>query len=241
MDEIILQRNEIEWFGVELYPDELNIEGYRGKAEISSLLGDKNEIYFGEPFIKKLEGNYPGIMSTKEELIFVHLPVSFRPARECEFISTSVQLSLLELNEVESKRGVFVDIFPLNIYMPATYKQSVSISPQMKIELSKISQIEVSALKHENSKEYIIYQPSLIAFGKGASTAGWDFEKTLSGSIQGIKDLFVLISKDKGVSLLLDFKVNNCFVQTNIGKIPLSTMFLSGSEKILFKAQHQIV
>jgi hypothetical protein len=122
--------------------------------------------------------------------------------------------------------------------MPISYNRAVSIKPELKIDLAKIAQVDISALKLENSKAYIIYQPSITAFGKGTNAPGWDLVKNTSQSILGVKDLFLLVKRKKSKQFRFSIKLSNCQVQTNIGKIPLSTIFLTGKDKELIEDKY---
>ena len=244
MVEINVPYREEEWFGVSLYPNEDIVENYRGKATITSIFGGDNFIYFGEPQVKKIEDSIPRVLyqglSNDEELFFVNFPVSFRPAHDCQFTSATVQVIVNNLKQ-GIKAPVVVDLFPQNVFMPMTFKRTVSVSPQIKVEVSKVAQVDASALKMENTKEYLIYQPTQIAFGKGTNVVGWDFKRSPSRGIVGIKDLFLLIKRSRSSTLKVSFELRDCFVQTNIGNLPLSTMFLSGSEDKIFEEKHIIV
>lgn len=226
--------------------DQLNV---RDKGTVTSLLGDKNEIWLGRPEVfdvrpllpaKVPQGEFLRQILQTHDMVLIQFACSFRPHPQCEFVRATVQVHIE--NEVEQvEQPIAYDVFPAEVMMPVTYRRSFSISPSLKLGFVQVAQVEVSAFKKESSREYIIYQPEIVGFGKGESCPGWDFNRTSSRKIIGMKDLFISIKKVKHSPIRLRLSVSNVFVQTNIGRIPLSTLFLSGGEEVLFEEQYIIV
>jgi len=244
--EILINTPQIDniWLNLNLLPDknELSASNFRGMGTVENIFGEKNEIYIGKPVSYELTKDQLGDMLSQNlinhDLYLIHFSVSFRPNSQCEFVSASIHVLMDYLDETLKSSPSSLDIFPTDVFMPVTYKRSVVVNPELKIDMAKISQIDVSALKLENSKEYILYQPSIIAFGRGTNTPGWDFTKTTAQSVIGIKDLFLLVRREKRKQFRFRIKLSNCQVQTNIGKFPLSTIFLTGTEGELLEDKY---
>lgn len=230
-----------EWLKIYAQPepsqyDELNV---RAKGTISSLFGEQNEIWLGRPHAFDLrslpitdgspEEAYARQLLQSSDLILVQFACSFRSAPECNFVRATVTIAMRNAFE-HARCPIAYDMFPIEVMMPVTFKRTLSISPNVKLDFAKVAQAEVSAFKVENASEYIVYQPEIVAFGKGESTAGWDFNKSSSRSILGVKDLFVLVEKPRLVPAQLYLSVSNCEVQTTIGRIPLPSLFMTGGK-----------
>ena len=249
MNTIPVEQITEDWIKIYAQPepkviDQINV---RDKGVIKSLFGDQNEIWLGRPqayYLKDLlpvdedQNQVLKHLSLMYDMILMQFACSFRAASGCEFVRATVQVHMGNVEQgIESP--IAYDIFPIEVMMPVTYKRTLSLNPSLALGFEKVAQIEISAFQQENSEEYILYQPEIVGFAKGESEPGWDFNKSSSRKCQ-IKDLFVLI-KPKLSQTRLCLSVSNCQVQTNIGRIPLSTLFLSGTEGVLFTEEYIIV
>lgn len=224
-----------EWAIIDAKPDQQTLDDLivRGPVVVKSLLGDSNQIWMGRPEVLGIQKD----ISNCYDLVLIQFACSFRPAPECDFVSATIQIEIED--QLPSKESPIVhDIFPREVVMPVTYKRTFAFDPNAKISLEKIAQIEVSALKLENSSEYILYQPQITTFGKGTEQFGWDFNKTKSQKIIGVKDLFFVVKKLPNHTAILHFKIMECFVQTYIGKVPLSSLLLTGGEGIFYQKDY---
>jgi len=213
----------------------------RAQATITSLLGDKNEVWLGQPEVFDLVSlgllsgtNLPAnlvAMAKSADLLVTQLACSFRPAPDCEFVRATVR-AWIESDSLSSERPIAYDLFPRSVEIPISYKRAFSLKPDLTFSFEKVAQLEVSAFDTEVSYSYLKYEPEITAFGTGEANPGWDFNKTKSRPIRGVKDLFVLLKKPKGSPLAVRFEIS-AWVQTDLGGIPISTFFLSGSDKPL--------
>lgn len=221
----------------------------RAQATIVSLLGDKNQVWLGRPEAfdllslskasgKELPATLMLIMQTSD-LVVIQLACSFRPAPQCQFVRATVRV-WLECEASQADQPIAYDLFPREVVLPVSYKRTLSVSPELKLGFEKVSQLEASAFSLERSRTYVVYEPEIISFGVGDSCPGWDFNKTVSRPIRGVKDLFILVKKPRSIPLKVRFDVS-AWVQTYIGKIPLSTFFLSGSDKPLIQESFVLI
>lgn len=221
----------------------------RAQATIVSLLGDRNQVWLGKPEAFDLlslcnaSGKDPPIslmlMMRTADLVVIQLACSFRPAPECQFVRATVRV-WLECDVGSVDQPIAYDLFPREVVLPVSYKRTFSVSPELKLGFEKVSQIEASAFSLESSRTYVVYEPEIISFGVGDSCPGWDLNKTVSRPIRGVKDLFILVKKPRLVPLKARFDVS-AWVQTYIGRVPLSTFFLSGSSKPLIQESFVLV
>jgi hypothetical protein len=201
----------------------------RGEAVITSWLLDKNKIWLGKPQAHNLLNlaqesgeSLPPTMTTQvanADFILVQFACSFRPAPDCEFIRASMQVHL------EADGAIAYDMFPREVGTTITTSRKFSISPEFMFKFAKTSEIGLSGIQAEKSIEYIIYEPQITPFALGESTPGWDFNKTKAKPIQGTRELFLIVKRPRGVPVYARFELS-ATVQTNVGRIPLSTFFL---------------
>ncbi len=219
----------------------------RSSALITSLLGDKNTVWLSKPvsydilaYAQKHQIKLPVLISSqsdKADFIVVQWACSFRPAPECEFIRASVQVHLHSPTQTHTERAVAVDMYPGDIKVPITVKRSFGVSPNMKLKFLKVLEGETSLGNIEKSSEWLSYEPQITTFALGEPTPGWDFNKTKAMPIRGSKSLFLLVKKPKGAKLWGSFSLS-ASLQTNIGRIPLSTFFLTGGTTNLINERY---
>ncbi|MEO7913264.1 MAG: hypothetical protein ABIV47_26750 [Roseiflexaceae bacterium] len=222
----------------------------RGSAEITSLLGDKNEVSIGQPqsfdLLSLLAADHkrPSAMieaqADKADFVLVQFPCSFRPAADCEFIRASIRVHL-ELEQPNPHgKPIAYDMFPREVETPITVKRSFSASSDLKLSFAKLAELTVAAGKAEVTQEYISYEPAITPFALGAEAPGWDLNKTKARPIHGSRELFIVVKKPKGAQLFGRFELA-ATVQTNIiGRIPLSIFLLSGGTKPLIEERHPL-
>lgn len=238
-----------KWVSALAQPNSVDLEnlGLRDKGVIKDILGAENEVWLGVPQVTNLRtilsDSEPGfdssvMASTTDDFILLQFACSFRAAPSCEFVRATVQVHMQSTgSQVE---GILAyDLFPVEIYLPVTYKRTLGIEPKIKLNFVKILQTEVSAFNYEHSKEYILYQPEITAFGKGTNEPGWDFNKNSSRAVMGVKDLFLVIRKPKLLPIDLSFDINNCKIRTlNFGVIPLPNVFIKGTSTSLVEQKY---
>lgn len=221
----------------------------RGGSIVTSLLGDKNEVWLGKPEAIDLisvlrsdkEGVPPIIAAQMDEFDFVlvQFASSFRPAPQCEFIRATVRVLLGLKSATRSEMAVAYDMFPREIETPITVKRNYGFSPEMKFKFAEVVDVGISGVQSGNATEYIVYEPQITTFALGERAPGWDFNKVKARPIRGSKEMFLIVKKPKGKSLYARFELA-ATLQTNIGRIPLSTFFLSGGDKPLIKESYFI-
>jgi len=241
----VLPENMPELLVAAGHPEERLIEQIklRGGAAVTSLLGDKNEVWLGRPqafdllslFAAYKKGIPPllAAQASGSDFVALQFVCSFRPAPECEFIRATMRVRL------EPSDSIAYDMFPRDVETTVTMKRTFSISPELKFKFAKVAELGVSGLQPEQSAEYIAYEPEITTFALGENAPGWDFNKTKAKPIRGSRELFLTVKKPKGISLFGRFELS-ATVQTNIGRIPLSTFFLSGGTKPLISEKYLI-
>ena len=221
----------------------------RGEAAVSSLLGDKNDVWLSRPEAFNLLALAtaqkapvsPIIEAQASTYDFIHLQFhcSFRPAPECEFIRASVQVHLDADVARHSRAAIAYDMFPREVETPITVKRSFGVSPEIKLSFAMVAELSGTGVKANISNEYIAYEPEITTFALGDHAPGWDFNKTKARPIRGSKTLFLIVKKPKDAPLFGRFQLA-AMLQTNIGRIPLSTFFLSGGDKPLIDESYCI-
>lgn len=227
-----------EWITIVTEPaiDEMDRLQIRDPVSIVGILGT-NQIWVGKPRIIDVRNNanaenehYLSLLPSDHDVFLVQISCSFRASPKCKFIRATMHFKLESIGNNHLSDPLFIDIHPLEVVMPVTYKRIFSINPQIEFSLEKVAQVNASAFNVENSREYLIYQPQITAFGKGTNEVGWDFSRTSGRDLRGIIDLFALVQKPKGVSHQLRMSLSNCLVQSQIGPIALSSLLVEGEK-----------
>jgi hypothetical protein len=212
-------------------PDFNDLAALRQKGVIENLLGSFSEVFFGKPKVVELDKTVLGkfinlkTYNITSRLFLVYLTCTFRPAPDTDFIRGSLKLRICY---AENQRGCLVlDLFPREVYMTVNYKKSVKLSPSLKLSFDKISSAEIAVGEVSASEEYMRYEPEITAFGTGETTFGWDFNRSKSRPIRGIKDLYSMIEaprEPKSMRYAIDADI-----QTRLGVLRLPA-FLDASD-----------
>ena len=240
-----------ELFTAEGLLDEQTLESFsvRSTADIRSLLDDPNRVTLSRPEcidVVELSTKHrlqlsPFIASQVPQYDFwvVRWACTFRPSPSCEFVRASVAIELSQSRSAIKGNAVAYDMFPRSVDIPITVKRTYSVSPEIQFKFTESIEGKVTLGSAERSSEYTVYEPEITAFGFRESSAGWDFDRTRARPVRGIKELYLLVKKPKGDPLWGRFKLS-ASVQTNVGRVPLSTFFLSGGRKPVIDEHYSI-
>lgn len=169
----------------------------------------------------------------------VHWACTFRPSPTSEFVRASVAVQLELTPPTPNSEAVAYDMFPRDVKTPITVKRGFTISPEIQFKFGEIAEASAKVGSAERASEYALYEPQISAFALGESTPGWDFERTKGQAVRGVKELYLLVKKPKGNALWGRFKLSAA-VQTNVGRIALSTFFLSGGRKPVIDERYRL-
>lgn len=229
-------------------PEVLKEVAARSHGSVKSLLGDNNEVWIGKPQtfdlfeLVKLSGKSLDprleMLSKDNQLFVIQTSVSFRPAPECQFVSGTLKININNVNRTED--AIALDLFPRKVEVPLYYQRKYTINPKLSFEFSKVTHVEASVLESSSSTSFVKYEPKISAFGVGNTTAGWDFSKAAHNYLRGPKDVFLLLKKKLHQTVKINFDLT-ALVRTDIGEIPLSTFFLSGSSELPITSEYLVV
>ena len=190
-----------------------------GEDKIIKIRGKKNRVAVGVPYYENLisrlveEGKeIPREikkMSDENDFHFVSLSCSFLPDDDCKFVWARFGVEL----SARSKSGTLLDaktiahdMFPNEVLSKIKCKKNTSFTPKLEFSFGPLeagADIDIST-----QREFIVYEPQIIAFGVKTSKAIWDFKSTQEKGIWGNKKNLLLIvrtpkeSKVKGRFLL---------------------------------------
>jgi hypothetical protein len=88
-----------------------------------------------------------------------------------------------------SDSAAAVALFPEQVYSETKYKRSLKISPNLKYTV-----VELGG-SVEATKDAVMYEPEVIAFGRRTATPCWEFRATEKQRIIGDRETFALIQK----------------------------------------------
>jgi len=205
---------------------------------IPGILNSVNRFSIGTPLVFPVESS----QSAEQRLIpanlagyefyRVQLACTFDPAPHYRFHAATFSISLL--SEPAQPEAIAYDIYPLQALDERKISRKFGITPELKLDVKPVTQVDAKLLSVERGSEYIAYSSRIQGFGLQTATIRWQFTRTESHEISGSQPLFVVICKAPGtivrgrfdlraqVELLLDIGP--------IGPIPLTTTFRRGGK-----------
>lgn len=195
----------------------------REKSVLKDILGARNEMWLGRPRVYDIT-HYASELDTAplselkgDRIYFVHCMCSFRPASKCEFVRASLRI-FLEGMWAHEVPAVALDLFPRDIYVPVTYRRTFKVAPSLTIGAQKLIEAKLSLIEGEISREYVAYEPEIVAFGSYESEFGWDFNRTKARTLRGMRDLFFIAQGSDSSEVRFQFTAT---IQTRLGPLPL--------------------
>jgi hypothetical protein len=105
---------------------------------------------------------------------------------------------------------------------PEEINSTVQVSWQSKLSPKfSFHELEIEPVTFSQKKDYILYEPQILALHIGTPKPAWSLKSTSSKSIAGMKHFFLIASKAEGSDVHLKLNVGGR-VQTNFGPIPIA-------------------
>jgi len=151
---------------------------------------------------------------------FVSLCCSFLPDSNCRFMWARFGVELNAVSKEDNKpleeKPITYDMSPDEIVSRMMYKEQVSLSPELKLELAPIK-TDIKAGKIATQEEFIIYEPQIFGFGLRRSSVAWEFKSTAEKGIWGNKRNLLLIVKTPKKSRVKGRFIFGAEVEVNVG------------------------
>jgi len=182
-----------------------------GKAEIKNIKGRINKVSVGEPYYENVYSRLTGEkqkipheikqMMDNYDFHFISLCCSFLPDRNCKFIWARFGVEFNAVSKEASKslkeKPIAYDMSPDEVLSRIVYKDYVSLSPELKLELFPIK-TGMKVGKAATQKKFIIHEPQIFAFGLRTPSIAWEFRDTSEKGIWGNKrDLLLIVKTPK--------------------------------------------
>lgn len=183
-------------------PDLETVASLRQKGAIENIVGSISEISFGRPKMVQLNTEALGtsiqLLRYRPDLslYLLYLTCSFRPAADTDFIRS--QLKIKVVSREHTVECLALDLFPRDVYMEARYERAFSLSPSLKFSFEKAASAKVKVGQGSVSEAYLHYDPEIVAFGIGEAVFGWDFNRSKSRAIRGVRDLYAVVEAPPG-------------------------------------------
>ncbi len=207
-------------------PDYDVIKNFRHRSTIENVLGSQSEVWLSKPKIIEVDkSSLSGELKIKtggaySKLYLLYCTCSFRPAPDTDFIRAGLRMRLSQDTNIKCN---VIDLFPRDVDMTSNYKKEFKLSPSLKLSFEKVGGAEIALGEVSKAKEYVRYDPEILAFGTGDAEFGWDFNRSMSRPIRGIKDLYALFGAGDGLVTLQYFLTAD--IQTKLGKLSLPAFF----------------
>jgi hypothetical protein len=161
----------------------------------------------------------PGTKSIKirgdkdHEHILLPLICTFAPEAGTYFSDAQLDLQLRTPAAVAA--AVAEEMFPMEVEQECRVESDFKLGP--KFSFSKVK-VELGSLG--DKKKFIRYEPHITALHLLTSKPAWSFRTTSSKSLNGIKNLFLLVKKPAGSEVKTGINVSGR-IQTDLGPIPI--------------------
>lgn len=181
-----------------------------GEDKIIEIRGKKNRVAVGVPYYENLISRFAEEgeelsreikkMSDDYDFHFVSLSCSFLPDPECKFSWARFGVELRAKSKTGTlckERPIAYDMFPEEILSQIRCKREISFSPELKFSIGSVD-VDAKLIDVTTQKEYIVYEPQIIAFGINTLKAIWDFKSTKEKGVWGNKrDLLLIVRAPK--------------------------------------------
>lgn len=180
----------------------------KSEGHIRLFWGGNNRVAVGEPYyedlisiLKRQKQEIPHEIQKSLDFYdfhFVSLSCSFLPDNRCRFVwarfGVELRATFKETNESLKKRPIAYDMFPDEVTTTIKYSRDIHISPKIKFDIGVIK-TDLQMGEGSNQKEFLFYEPQVIAFGIGRPTVVWQFQSTMGRGVWGNKRDLILIVK----------------------------------------------
>jgi hypothetical protein len=130
------------------------------------------------------------LLAASNRFALVRLPISIRPRERASVRFLAVECVL----NSEGGTAVCWSMAPERVEQEITASSGAKITPELKVG--------VVTLGGEGSaeREFIVYQPNVLAFGIGETDPAWEFTPSKGRKLHGVQILHLLVSAPKTVS-----------------------------------------
>jgi hypothetical protein len=154
-------------------------------------------------------------VEANRERVLVPLLCTFDPDPDVHFNYARVE-GLLITTPPPSDSAVAEEMFPSEINAAVQVSRDLKLSPKFSFHDVEVEPVELSA-----KKDYILFEPEILALHIGTQKPAWSLRSTSGKNIAGVKYLFLVVSKPAGRAARLGINVGGA-VQTNFGSIPIA-------------------
>jgi hypothetical protein len=147
------------------------------------------------------------------EHVLLPLICTFAPEAGTHF--TDAQLDLRLRTAANVAAAIAKEMFPEEIAEQSHVSRDLKLSP--KFSLAKVK-VELGSIG--DKKKYILYEPHITALHLGTSRPAWSFRSTTGKSLNGVKNLFLVVRKLAGSDVNAHINVSGR-IQTDLGFIPI--------------------
>ncbi|HLJ87356.1 MAG TPA: hypothetical protein VKZ53_11075 [Candidatus Angelobacter sp.] len=175
-----------------------------------SLLGKKATISIASPDPNSIRLSVDG----DRERVLVPLICTFDPDPAAHFNYARVEGQLV--TGAHSEKAVAEEIFPKEINSTVQISSDLKLSPKFTFK-----EVEFEPVVLEKKKDYILFEPEIIALHVGTQKPAWSLRSTDSKNVIGTKYLYLIVNKPAGTAAFLEINVGGR-IQTTLGPIPIA-------------------
>ncbi len=146
--------------------------------------------------------------------VLLPLICTFAPERGTYFSDALLELQLGTPAAVAA--AVAEEMFPMEVEQECRVESDFKLSPKF-----SFSKVKVEAGSLGDKRKFILYEPHITALHLLTSKPAWSFRSTSSKSLNGVKNLFLLVKKQAGSEVKAGINVSGR-IQTDLGPIPIA-------------------
>jgi hypothetical protein len=188
-----------------------------------TLLGKRASISIASPAPNTVKLSIDG----NRERVLVPLLCTFDPDPNVHFNYARIEGQLI--SAPDPGEAVAQEMFPKEINSAVQVSRDLKLSPKFTFHEVEFEPVEVST-----KKDYILYEPEILALHIGTAKPAWSLRSTSSKNVAGVKYLFLVVNKPSGGAARLEINVGGR-VQTNFGPIPVAWAKKASVAKLAIK------
>jgi hypothetical protein len=175
-----------------------------------SLLGKRATVAIASPDPNKV------LLTTEgdRERVLVPLICTFDPDPGAHFNYARIDGLLVTAPHWDP--AVAIEMFPKEINSQVQVSSEFKFSPKF-----SFNDVEVEPLEVSKKKDYIQFDPEILALYIGTPRPSWSLKSTDARNVAGVKYLFLIVDKPAGEVVQMEINVGGR-VQTNLGPIPVA-------------------
>jgi hypothetical protein len=124
----------------------------------------------------------------ESEFFLVRLPLNIRPRERIDVRYLAVECYL----EGTPGTPICWSMTPERVEQEINASTHASVNSELKVGVATVG------ASGSASADYVIYQPSIVAFGIGRDDAAWEFEPTQGRKLRGVQLLHLVVKSPRG-------------------------------------------